>query len=334
MDEERGQTAMNPLISVIVPVYKVEAYLNQCVESIVAQTYANLEIILVDDGSPDSCPAMCDEWAARDNRIRVIHLENGGAGRARNCALRVAQGEYIAFVDSDDYIAKDTYEYLLGMMEEDSEVSIVECEFVVGTNADVVFPNDGEPSVQVYLAESALQAHIGDKIFCQVIWNKLYKRKVVEGIFFPEGKLIDDEFWTYKVIGNAGKLVHSSRCLYKYRQHDMSVMHKNNSTARVQALEAKAARLHYIQDKFPGVADTAIIDLWMHCLYHGQRVLRELHGEEKRVGWAKVYAYYKEVPSITPCFRMLKTSHKVWAVLSLASFGVACRMRNLLGIGL
>ena len=104
------------LISVIVPVYKVEPYLNKCIESIVNQTYKNLEIILVDDGSPDNCPAICDSWAEKDSRIKVIHKENGGLSDARNAGMVHATGEYIAFVDSDDYIDPEMYQSLYGVM--------------------------------------------------------------------------------------------------------------------------------------------------------------------------------------------------------------------------
>ena len=106
---------MNPLISVIVPVYKVEKYLNKCVQSIVNQTYKNLEIILVDDGSPDNCPEMCDEWAKKDSRIKVIHQENAGLAEARNSGISVATGEFFMFIDSDDYAEPDMIELLLNL---------------------------------------------------------------------------------------------------------------------------------------------------------------------------------------------------------------------------
>ena len=115
---------MNYLISVIVPVYKAEKYLNQCIESIVSQTYQNLQIILVDDGSPDNCPAICDDWAKKDRRIVVIHKENGGQSSARNVGLDIARGEYVGFVDADDFIDHDMYEILLHSL--------------VSTNVDIV----------------------------------------------------------------------------------------------------------------------------------------------------------------------------------------------------
>ena len=108
---------MGELISVIIPIYNVEAYLDECIASVIAQTYSNLEIILVDDGSPDNCPQMCDEWAAKDSRIRVIHKENGGLSDARNAGIDIATGEYIAFVDSDDWIVPEMYEKMLAALK-------------------------------------------------------------------------------------------------------------------------------------------------------------------------------------------------------------------------
>ena len=111
------------LVSVIVPVYKVEKYLDKCIESIVGQTYKNLEIILVDDGSPDNCPAMCDSWAQKDSRIKVIHKPNGGVSSARNTALDAASGEYICFVDSDDVLELDTVKYMVDNIS-DADVTV------------------------------------------------------------------------------------------------------------------------------------------------------------------------------------------------------------------
>ena len=120
---------MNSLISVIVPIYNVEKYLDRCVESIINQTYKNLEIILVDDGSPDNCTQMCDDYAKKDSRIRVVHKENGGLSDARNAGMEVATGEYVSFIDSDDYISLDFYETLFQTMI-DNDSDIVECSVV------------------------------------------------------------------------------------------------------------------------------------------------------------------------------------------------------------
>ena len=173
-----------PLISVIVPVYKVENYLDCCVQSIVNQTYSNLEIILIDDGSPDASGAMCDAWAEKDSRIRVIHQQNAGGGAARNAGLDAARGERIAFVDSDDYIAPDCYQYLHTLLEEGADIA--ECDFVETERNDAVFGTDaGE--ISFYTPLEAMRCHIRDTAFRQLIWNKLYRRETVGDIRFPVG---------------------------------------------------------------------------------------------------------------------------------------------------
>ena len=144
---------MGELISVIIPIYNVEAYLDECIASVIAQTYSNLEIILVDDGSPDNCPQMCDEWAAKDSRIRVIHKENGGLSDARNAGIDIATGEYIAFVDSDDWIEPEMYEIMLAALKnENADIcacNILSCfperrnawgceEYTVGGSAEIL----------------------------------------------------------------------------------------------------------------------------------------------------------------------------------------------------
>ena len=195
-------------ISIIVPVYQTEAYLDRCVRSIVEQTYRNLEIILVDDGSPDNCPALCDAWAEKDPRIKVIHKKNGGGGEARNVALDIAEGQYIGFVDSDDYIAPRMYEHLLSQMAEDTDIA--ECR-MVETDGDDAALDDGSPfESRTYSVQEAMRLHVADSLFRQTPPNKLYRRSTIGEIRFPVGTRIDDEFWTYQVIANARKLVHTS----------------------------------------------------------------------------------------------------------------------------
>ena len=226
------------LISVIIPVYNVEAYLDTCISSIVNQTYTNLEIIIVDDGSQDLSPQICDKWSRKDERIKVIHQANRGSGFARNYALKISTGEYIAFVDSDDYIAPTMFEYLLSFFS--SEIDIVECEYCTVENdnaefSDITFENE----ILFFSTQEAMREHIQDHYFKQVIWNKLYRKEIIYNIFFPVDKKIDDEFWTYKVIGNAEGLIHTTMCLYAYRQQSNSIMHSLSNDRRMEAIEAK-----------------------------------------------------------------------------------------------
>ena len=165
------------LISVIVPVYNVEKYLDKCIQSIVDQTYTNLEIILVDDGSPDNSGAICDEWAEKDNRIKVIHKANGGLSDARNAGLDIATGEYIAFVDSDDYIELDFYDKLYNVIKATNcDISICNLRKVYENN-NVSVNNCDTFEITEYSTTEAMSALIDDKIR-QVVWNKLYKADI------------------------------------------------------------------------------------------------------------------------------------------------------------
>ena len=275
-----------PLISVVVPVYRVEQYLDRCISSIVEQTYPNLEILLVDDGSTDGSGEICDRWAARDSRIRVIHKQNAGAGAARNTALDKAAGELIAFVDSDDYLHPNMFSHLYSLMKDG--VDIAECEIGI-TETDELSMDDGTGAeILVCDTEEALRLHIQDEVFRQTPPNKLYRRACVGDIRFPEGNLIDDEFFTYRVLGNARKLAHSSACMYAYRQQPGSAMHKPYSLRRLQGLDAKLQRLSYFEERFPGLVPEAKADLLLTCLGAMQGCLRSLQSEEMETARKKL----------------------------------------------
>lgn len=316
-----------PLISVIVPVYKVEAYLDKCISSIVQQTYSNLEIILVDDGSPDRSGEICDSWAARDGRIRVIHRDNAGGGAARNAALDMAQGDLIAFVDSDDYIAPDMFEHLYGLLMQGA--SIAECGHVDAFNDNAVF--GGLDAVRIYAVREAMAEHIRGRIFRQIIWNKLYRREVVGDIRFPVDKKIDDEFFTYQVLGKAQALIRSEKICYAYRQQASSVMHSMSAQKRLQGVEAKQQRHEYIMEHFPDLASLSLKDLWFTCLYQGQLALRKEAPEEI----TRTMTYLKDVLAAHPIGSVgCSAKERVWLTMAAAAFSATCRIRNLMKIGL
>lgn len=320
------------LISVIIPIYNVEKYLNQCIQSVVNQTYRNLEIILVDDGSPDNCPAICDAWAAKDSRIKVVHKENGGSGQARNVALDIAEGQYVGFVDSDDYIAPHMYEHLLHFMTEN--VDIVECNYKETSDDYMLFDEENNWIHQEYTARDALSYHINDTLFRQIIWNKLYRNQTIDNIRFPVGNRIDDEFWTYRVIANARKLVHTSCKMYAYRQQPESVMHRSFSLHRFQAVDAKCQRLKLLQERFPELLSRARINLWYTCLYMGQMSLLHMRADEQAKAFEKLYVTRKQYPLTNNDKRSLPLKQRVWAILSDVSFTTACKLRNCLKIGI
>ena len=213
----------NPLISIIVPVYKVEKYLDTCVSSIVAQTYKNLEIILVDDGSPDDSPAICDRWAKKDPRIVVIHKENGGAASARNAGLDIAKGEYIGFVDSDDYISKDMYMVLINaLIAADKKLACCYSVSVPDTDDIRELPVSEEPKVKVLSVEETLDAVFTYKIGTSA-WRRLFHRSLFDEIRFPIGEINEDYSPIVPQAVLADGIVLVEEKLYCYRSRAGSV---------------------------------------------------------------------------------------------------------------
>ena len=175
-------------ISVIVPVYNVEKYLEKCIDSILSQTFKNFEIILVDDGSTDSCGIICDEYERLDNRVKVIHKINGGLSSARNSGLEIASGEYVAFVDSDDWIDKNMYQELYNEAKKNN-ADIVQCKFIKAKDENVSIYNNEFNEVEVIGNLDALCNLYNERCIETVVtWNKLYKRYLFNDIVFPQWK--------------------------------------------------------------------------------------------------------------------------------------------------
>ena len=316
-----------PLISVIVPVYRVEKYLDRCLQSITEQTYRNLEIILVDDGSPDGSGAICDAWAAKDSRILVVHKENAGAGAARNTGLDVATGDIVSMIDSDDYLDVHMYEHLMQLMKDG--VDIAECDICWTERDDLPMEDGSQAEIKVCDVEEAMRLHIRDEIFCQTPPNKLYRRQTMADIRFPEGNLIDDEYFTYRVIGNARKLARFSACMYAYRQQPGSAMHKTFSLRRLQGLEAKVQRLEYLEKNMPSLVYEAKFDLFFTAMFLMQECFRSLKGAELE----QARSYIREtLNKITPLEKNPETSAKKNLLLKLAqtNFEGTCKLLNFL----
>lgn len=317
-----------PLISVIVPVYKVEAYLDRCVQSIVNQTYKNLEIILVDDGSPDNCGPMCDAWAKKDSRIRVIHKENGGLSDARNAGMVIAAGEYIGFVDSDDYIAPEMYQLLLEHMTNDGS-DIAAC------GVEMIWENETPPrrltqtGSCVLERDAAMEACIRESWLKQPVWYKLYKAELIQDILFPVGKYHEDVFWTWKAVARTEKVSILDTPCYYYVQHGGSIMAEKYSLRRLDAVEAKLERLRYLKKAFPALVERAETDLLFTCMYHGQLALKDLNNHEKN----KAFAVLMEVVRVCDAPDVGAFIHKCWLRLAKLNLKFVCKIRNLLGIG-
>lgn len=217
-----------PKISVIIPVYRVEQYLNRCVQSIIKQTYSNLEIILVDDGSNDNCPKLCDHWAKEDDRIFVIHKRNGGLSDARNVGLEAATGDYILFVDSDDYIDTNMCSRLVHTAEK-HESDMVICSFVWSyPEKNIIQSMLTGNKIQSFSNIELLKIYFINKtVELTVAWNKLYRKKLFfteERIRYPVGRLHEDEFTTFRLIYASKKITIIPDALYYYVQRNASIM--------------------------------------------------------------------------------------------------------------
>lgn len=209
------------MISVIVPIYNVADYLSKCIDSIINQTYRDLEIILVDDGSTDDCPKICDAYKEKDNRIIVIHKENGGLSDARNAGIEIAKGEYISFIDSDDYIDESMYETMLSNLEA-TDADLCICGFDrVNDNGEVrsTFSYKDSELTRNDAFEMLVQGNVYFIISC----NKVYKRKIFDDLGFKKGKTHEDEYIMHHVYGECEKIVTISQPFYYYLVRESSI---------------------------------------------------------------------------------------------------------------
>ena len=226
----------NRVISVIVPVYNVEKYLDKCVDSIVNQTYKNLEIILVDDGSPDNCPKMCDAWVEKDSRIKVIHKENGGVSSARNAGLKASCGEYIGFVDSDDFIQPDMFEQLLGAYDKES-IELSACALfynIESVRPDNDFVCSNEDTYKMLFDRKAYPYFEG------YIWNKLYVAEIIKNNniqFSTDIKRCEDTLFNFEYFKYVNKTYIVNKCCYNYIINDASCTSINDINDYVKILD-------------------------------------------------------------------------------------------------
>lgn len=324
---------IKPLISVIIPVYKVESYLDECIESVINQTYSNLEIILVDDGSPDNCPDICEAWAIKDRRIKVIHKDNGGLSDARNAGVQIATGELIAFLDSDDWI--DTYYYELLV----SEMIKNDCDIVSG-GYEVVFSREphkvlSEVKKTIVLNRDVAMARlIEESLLKHVVWNKIYKRSLIDDILFEVGKCHEDVFWTYQVIGRSRKIaIVDYKGLFYYQRED-SIMGSSFSVKRLDAVEARSRRQYYLKKYFPALADKGCIELHFSCIYFGQQALKNMNNKDSKKVIKKLKRYTSEHPVSFKVAKYYGFTCIVFLIIEKLSLSCVCRLRNILGIGM
>lgn len=249
---------MNPKISIIVPVYKVEPYLHKCIDSILAQTLKDFELILVDDGSPDRCGEICDEYALEDKRVVVIHKENGGQATARNAALDIAKGEYIGFVDSDDWIEPDMYELLYDMCIKNN-TDIANCTSTIYFKNRVV--KNGTHSLEIHDRELAMKTMLEGKLYDEVVWTKLINRRLLEEIRFPVGVIYEDTAFTYKVIHKANRVSCIGAPKYHYKKREDSTMDLAIKNIRIDGVLIYEEIYHFMEKHYPQLCDLVALKL-------------------------------------------------------------------------
>ena len=247
-------------VSVIVPIYKVEKYLDKCVESIVNQTYDNLEILLIDDGSPDNCPKMCDEWAKKDKRIKVFHKKNGGLSDARNFGLKCACGDYIYFIDSDDYINEEMIATLYNdLIETHSDMSCV--NYLKVTEDDENIKVDLTPKREILSPLEAHQLSFSTTKFGNYAWNKLYKKELFNNIQFPVSKKMEDLAIMYLLIDECKQICFNDIPLYFYVQRAGSILSNPNSSLMFDKMEFTIQKYDFLKKKYDFIYENELVTL-------------------------------------------------------------------------
>lgn len=235
------------MISIIVPVYNVEKYLDRCIESIINQTYKNIEIILVDDGSTDKSGEICDNYANLDTRIEVIHKVNGGVSSARNKGLDIANGEYIGFVDSDDYIHPKMYETLLSnLIDYDADISM--CNYIKGIEDNYNFKKI-KNNLEILNTLEQMNCLYNDKVG-QILgcYLKLYKRELFNSLRFKENKIFEDWLIVHQIHFKSNKMVYTSDALYYYRKREGSIIHSEFNIKKLDALYVFKERILFFNN--------------------------------------------------------------------------------------
>ncbi len=245
---------MNDTISIIIPVYNVELYLRQCLDSVMEQDYRHLEIILIDDGSTDISGVICDQYREKDCRIKVVHQNNMGAAAAKNAGLRIATGKYLSFVDSDDYLEPGAYTHMIKLLNEHS-ADVVQCSYK-NVYRDSCIEQHITENICEYTASQYLKTYT-ENWKSGLLWDKLYIRSIFDGILFEEGHKIDDEYFTYQGIMNASKIIQDKRIVYNYRKRKSSVMlsFASQNMILMDRIDYLSKRRKNVINRFPELKD-------------------------------------------------------------------------------
>lgn len=287
--EPEKERMKDSLVSVIIPVYNVEMYLRRCVDSVINQTYTNLEIILVDDGSPDLCPQICDEYLKTDSRIKVIHQKNQGLSAARNAGTAISKGAYLMYVDSDDFISRKMVESLLqAVSKENADLSFCECvEFYSGMSVPEY--EDSSENIDIMDNYKALD-YLLKFPYARTAWGKLYHRRLIPLLNYPKGKYAEDMFVIHKVFGNANKIVLLKKQLYFYNQEGNSLTRSVFNYKKLDYMDAAKEWLEFIKIRYPNLEKNAfafyissMINICTHLVADSQQLSKQYFNIYKKI---------------------------------------------------
>ena len=243
-----------PLVSIIIPIYNVENYLEQCIISVIHQTYKNLEIILVNDGSPDNSLEICEQWKRADSRIKLINKDNGGLSDARNCGLRVSTGELVLFVDSDDWISINMVENMVNEMIQ-NDVDLVVCDFIRAFPDSFMEKNNKQDfPPKVVSVDEFLKLVLEDKVVTNHAWRRLYKKKYIPEEVFPKNRNFEDIFSTPKFVKNISKVLIVNDAYYYYRVNDSSIVNNLNYKNVKDHFDAFLTSNSIVMNSYPSLA--------------------------------------------------------------------------------
>ncbi len=250
-EPQKGRIIDDPLISVIVPVYKVEKYLDRCIQSIIAQTYKNFEVFLVDDGSPDNCGRICDEYAENNTYIHVIHQANAGQAAARNRAVQASHGEFVAFIDSDDFVEPDYLEYLLRLQQKyQSDMAVCGLAYLYEGKEREIGDRTNERDMRLDAEEALIRMNY-NRGFGATACPKLIKRELVLAHPFPVGQIYEDLATLYKIVGDCSAVAYGSRRIYYWVQRTGSTMRSAFDERQMAGIKAAEEQIEYIKARFP-----------------------------------------------------------------------------------
>ena len=313
------------MVSIVIPVYNVEKYIDTCIKSVVSQTYSDIEIILVDDGSTDSSGAICDRYKSEDSRITVYHTENGGLSAARNYGIDRANGEYLTVVDSDDFVALDFIEYLYKiLMDSKSDIAICDYSFVDEDCREYI-SQEVKEYTKTWHSEDALKRMLYQQEFTNSAWAKLYKISLFENIRYPYGKLFEDMGTTYKLIMKAKKVAFGSSKKYLYRQRADSIMFSVFDLRKLDCVELAEEMVEEISEKMPKIRFAAKARAFSANLHILLQIPDTLDYKEVRY---RLYSNIKKDRFMNLCNVNTRVKNKASALISFFGLNVLYKIGN------